>query len=58
MDNFNEISRYNNNPIIEFAGFKLYLDDLLILGILLFLYEEGVKDNLLFLFLFFLLLTS
>ena len=61
MDNFNEISRYNpfpGKPIIEFAGLKLYLDDLLILGILFFLYKEGVKDNLLFLFLVFLLFTS
>lgn len=44
-------------PILEILGIKLYFDDILILGLLLFLYEEGVKDEMLFICLILLLLT-
>ena len=55
-------SRYNNSsnfnePIIEIFGIKLYLDDLIILSILFFLYKEGVQDELLFISLILLLLS-
>lgn len=34
--------------ILEILGISLYLDDLIILGLLFFLYNEGVKDDILF----------
>lgn len=46
-----------DEPIFEMLGIKLYLDDLIIIGLLFFLYNEGVKDELLFLSLIFLLLS-
>lgn len=47
----------SEKPIIEIMGIKLYLDDLIILGLLFFLYQEGVKDEMLFIVLILLLLT-
>lgn len=44
-------------PILEVLGIKLYLDDLIILGLLFFLYQEGVKDENLFISLILLLLS-
>lgn len=44
-------------PIFEIMGIRLYLDDLIILGLLFFLYKENVQDELLFLSLILLLLT-
>lgn len=44
-------------PIIEILGISLYLDDLIIIGLLFFLYQEGVKDESLFFTLILLLLT-
>ena len=44
-------------PVLEILGLKLYLDDIIILGLLFFLYNEGVKDDLLFLSLILLLLS-
>lgn len=44
-------------PIIEILGIKLYLDDIIILGLLFILYQEEVKDDMLFLSLVLLLLT-
>lgn len=44
-------------PIIEILGIKLYLDDLIILGLLFILYTEEVKDEMLFISLILLLLT-
>lgn len=46
-----------NAPIFEIFGIKLYFDDLLIIALLFFLYEEGVEDNLLFISLILLLLS-
>ena len=68
----NKSSRYSNfgpiyfqnpfdldseQPILEILGISLYLDDLIILGLLFFLYQEGVKDDMLFLSLILLLLS-
>lgn len=44
-------------PILEFSGLKLYLDDLIILSILYFLYKEDVKDDILFILLILLLIS-
>ena len=43
-------------PILEILGIKLYFDDILIIGLLFFLYNEGVKDEFLFISLILLLL--
>lgn len=50
---FNDIEE----PIIEIIGIQLYLDDIIILGLLFFLYKENVQDELLFLSLILLLLS-
>lgn len=47
----------SEKPIIEIMGIKLYLDDLIILGLLFFLYQEDVKDEMLFIVLILLLLS-
>lgn len=48
----------NNNPaVIDLFGLKLYFDDILILSLLFFLYEEQVKDEILFLALVLLLIS-
>ena len=44
-------------PIIEILGIPLFLDDLIILGLLFFLYQENVKDDMLFISLIMLLLS-
>lgn len=44
-------------PILEILGIKLYLDDIIILGLLFFLYKENVQDELLFFSLILLLLS-
>ena len=44
-------------PILEILGLKLYLDDILIISLLYFLYEEDVKDETLFISLLLLLLS-
>lgn len=45
-----------NVPVWEIWGIKLYSDDILIMGLLFFLYTEGVKDEMLFICLILLLL--
>ena len=50
---FNDIEE----PIIEILGIQLYLDDIIILGLLFFLYNENVQDEILFLSLILLLLS-
>lgn len=47
----------SNEPILEILGIELYLDDIIILGLLFFLYKEDVQDEILFLSLILLLLT-
>ncbi len=44
-------------PVLEILGLKLYLDDILIISLLYFLYEEDVKDETLFISLLLLLLS-
>lgn len=46
-----------NNPIFEIFGIKLYLDDLIIIGLLFFLYQEKVNDEMLYIILFLLLFS-
>ena len=45
------------DPIFEILGIQLYLDDIIILGLLFFLYQEGVQDEMLFIALILLLLS-
>lgn len=47
----------SDNYFFELFGLKLYFDDILIMALLFFLYEEGVKDNELFFSLILLLLS-
>ena len=49
--------KYNNENIIEVFGLKLRFDDVLIICILLFLFNENVSDNYLILSLIMLLLS-
>ena len=44
-------------PLFEFSGLKLYLDDLIILSLLFFLYKEEVHDDMLFILLILLLIS-
>ena len=46
-----------NEPVIEIFGITLYLDDIIIIFLLFFLYNEGVKDDILFIILFLLLIS-
>lgn len=50
---------FNNieEPIFEILGIQLYLDDIIILGLLFFLYQEGVQDEMLYIALILLLLS-
>lgn len=45
------------NNYIEIMGIKLYFDDLLLICLIFFLYNEGVKDTYLFISLILLLLS-
>lgn len=45
------------DPIFEILGIYIYLDDLIILGLLFFLYTENVHDEILFMTLILLLLS-
>lgn len=56
-DKKNNSKSNTDNCFFELFGLKLYLDDVIIISILFFLYEEGVKDNELFISLILLLLT-
>lgn len=52
--------RYKNEETreyVEIMGLRLYFDDILIICLLFFLYQEGVKDESLFLSLILLLLS-
>lgn len=53
----NPLSIDSDQPVLEILGISLYLDDLIILGLLFFLYKEQVQDEMLFLILILLLLT-
>lgn len=44
-------------PFLEFMGISLYFDDILILCLLFFLYQEGVQDMYIYLALVLLLMS-
>lgn len=50
-------SKDNEQAIFSILGINLYLDDLIILGILYFLYQQKVKDEMLYIILFLLLFS-
>ena len=47
----------DNSQFLNILGIKLYFDDILIICLLFFLYQEGVKDEMLFIALILLLLS-
>ena len=53
LDNNND----SDKPIFELFGIKLYSDDLIILTVLFLLYEQNVKDEMLYIILFLLLFS-
>lgn len=55
----NTINQNSNDtqPIFEILGIKIYTDDLIIIGLLYFLYQQNVKDEMLYIILFLLLFT-
>ncbi len=53
----NPIFENIDSPIFEILGIQLYLDDIIILGLLFFLYQEGVQDEMLYIALILLLLS-
>ncbi|MBR3002501.1 MAG: hypothetical protein IKF38_02920 [Clostridia bacterium] len=59
--NLEDTKKPNNlkdeNSFFELFGLKLYLDDILLIGLLFFLYQEKVKDDELFISLILLLLS-
>lgn len=50
-------NKSNNNTVFEIFGIKLYFDDILLICLIFFLYNEGVKDQYLFIALVLLLLS-
>lgn len=46
-----------DEPLFEMFGINLYLDDIIIVCVLIFLYQEGVKDDMLYIGLFLLLIS-
>jgi len=58
LDNFlNQSDRGEDESYFEIFGLKLYSDDILLLGLIFFLYKEEVKDQYLFFALILLLLS-
>lgn len=53
LDNNND----KDTPIFEIFGIKLFSDDLIILAVLFLLYEQNVKDEMLYIILFLLLFS-
>lgn len=56
-DNADESKRVLDQQVFEIFGIKLYFDDILLIALIFFLYNEGVEDNLLFISLVLLLLS-
>ena len=48
---------YNDEPLFQLFGINLYFDDILLICLIFFLYQEGVKDESLFIALIMLLLS-
>lgn len=58
MDNFyNALPFGKDEPCFEIFGITLYFDDILLICLLFFLYNEGVNDQFLFISLILLLLS-
>ena len=58
LNNFlNQTDRDENENYFDLFGLKLYNDDLLLIGMIFFLYKEDVKDQYLFIALILLLLS-
>lgn len=58
IDNlYNALPFGNDDSVFEFFGITLHFDDILLICLLIFLYNEGVKDQLLFIALIMLLLS-
>lgn len=53
----NEAKSSESEVLFEIFGLKIYFDDLLLLCILFFLYQEGIQDEYLFIALMLLLLS-
>ena len=54
---YNIIDGNSNIDFFQFLGYKIYLDDLLIVAIIYCLYKEGVEDQLLLMSLLLLLFS-
>ena len=54
---FNQSDRNDKEEYFDLLGLKLYYDDLLLIGLIFFLYKEDVKDQYLFFALILLLLS-
>ena len=54
---YNEAKASESEVLFEIFGLKIYFDDLLLLCILFFLYQEGIQDEYLFIALMLLLLS-
>ena len=52
-----ENAKESEKPFLEFMGFSLYFDDILLLCLLFFLYQEGVQDMYIYLALVLLLMS-
>lgn len=52
-----ELDSDKDFPIFEIFGIKLYLDDIIIICLLFFLYQEKVNDEMLYIILFLLLFS-
>lgn len=50
-------SKNEDSPLFQIFGINLYYDDILLVCLIFFLYQEGVKDEGLFLALILLLLS-
>ena len=50
-------SSNSEQAIFEIFGIKLYIDDLIILGVIYFLYQQKVNDEMLYIILFLLLFS-
>ncbi len=57
ITNSRKISDTTEQAIFEIFGIKLYLDDLIIIGVMYFLYQQNVHDEMLYLILFMLLFS-
>lgn len=57
LDNEDKNDDVNDDKIFEIFGIKLHFDDILLICLIFFLYNEGVKDEYLFIALILLLLS-